>query len=372
MTTVAVAGAAGFVGSHVVERLVADGHRVVALDRPGEALDAHARHADVVGMDLLDEDRTVSALDGCHAAVNATGLFDLGASEEALERVNVTLAARFARAARSAGVTRVVHVSSVAVYGAPSRLPQDETGPLRPRIAYERTKLAGERAALALNGDGLEVTVMRPTLVYGPRSRYGQALVIATMAQLRALGVRRARLLVGGPLGHHVHVEDVAGAAALLAFADGVAGRAFNVADDAPIPHGDAISAIATALGLEVDVGVRAPFAWSAARLAMTRWPDALLGRLNGQLARGRRALGRRGVRTELEPRFDADWVSYGLGEFVFDTTRLRALGFRPRHPTFVDALPGVVAWYERAGFIPGPPGEPGAVAGPSERAAHP
>lgn len=349
---VAVAGAAGFVGSHVVERLVRAGHRVVALDRPGPGLDAHAAHAETVALDLLDEDRTVSALDGCTVAVNATGLFDLGASEETLKQVNVTVAERFVRAARAAAVRRVVHLSSVAVYGSPALSPQDESGPLRPRIAYERTKLAGERAVLAHDGDGIEVTALRPTLVYGPRSRYGQALVIALFAQLGALGVRRPTLLHGGPRGHHVHVEDVARAAEALAFADGVAGRAYNVADDDPVPHGDAIAAVARSVGLEPRGGLSAPAAWRAARLAMTRWPDAILGRLNAQLARGHAALRRRGIGAELRPAFDADWVAYGLAEFVFDTSRLRAVGFSPTHPSFVQALPSVVRWYREAGWV--------------------
>ena len=358
MAVIVVAGASGFIGSHTIEVLRESGHQVIAVDRPGASFDiARRAGAEVVEVDLLDEDAAITALEGAELAVNATGLFHLGASEATLEKINVTLADRFVRAARAAGVRRVVHLSSVAVYGAPSRVPQGESGPLRPRIAYERTKLRGEQVALSHQGNGIEVAAIRPTLVYGPRSRYGQALVIAAMAQLRAFGVKRARLLRGGPRGHHVHAEDVARATELALFHDDAAGRAFNVADDAPIAHGDAMCAIGEAIGLDLSGSMRLPIAWPVAKYVVNRFSDPLLGRLNRQLERGWKSLERRGETIELKPTFDADWPAYGMGEYEFDTTRIKSLGFKPKYPRFADSIGDVVRWYYDAGWLPAPKG---------------
>jgi nucleoside-diphosphate-sugar epimerase len=245
-----------------------------------------------------------------------------------------------------------VQLSSVAVYGKPESCPMTEHGPLRPRSAYERTKLEGERAVLGQHGRGIEVAVLRPTLVYGPRSRYGQAMMIALAAQARALGLHKLPLIAGGPLGHHVHAADVARAAELLALHPDAAGRSFNVADDEPLGVGDSLVAIAQCFGLRCSER-SAPLAWRAAAPVAGWVPQRLLDALNERLLRGKKALDRRGRGGALTPRLDRDWLGYCQGDFVFDTRRLHELGFRAEHPNFRDAVPQVVDWYHRRGWLP-------------------
>jgi nucleoside-diphosphate-sugar epimerase len=355
MTTIAVAGAAGFIGLHAVERLRADGHRVIAVDRPGADLDAAgAAGALLRRADLARGTEAVGALEGADVVVNATGLFDLGAAPATLEEVNADLARVIVRAARAAGARRLVHVSSVAVYGRPSLLPMPEEGAQRPRNAYERSKRDGEHAALDEHDRGIDVVVLRPTLVYGPRSRYGHALVIALAAQARALAVRRLPFLRGGPLCHSVHVEDVASAIEIAATHPDAPGRAFNVADDVPLPVGDSLSAIASLFGLAVGPARASVPAWAVLRRVLPVVPGRALARLNDELARGHRLLERQGRAPRIRPRIDAEWLRYASGEHVYDTSRLRSLGFAPRHPDFRAAIRGVVDWYRSAGFLPG------------------
>lgn len=355
MARVAVAGAAGFVGSHVCERLCRVGHEVVAIDRPGADLGV-AREAGARGVsaDLRDPAAAQAALEGVERVVNATGLFDLAASEAALEDANVALTGRVITAARQAGARRVVHVSSTAVYGRPARTPMPEEGPLGPTDAYQRSKRRGEEAARAAAGSALELVVLRPTLVYGPRGRYGLAMMMALSAQARALGVRRLPLLRGGFRAHHVHVEDVARAVEALVASGDAAGRTFNVADDAPLPAGDALVAIARAFDLRV-LPPRLRVAWPLVAAALGSLPEPALRATNRRLGRGHAALVRRGRAGTLVPRVDRDWLAYLCADHVYDTRALRALGVTPAFPDVRRALPAVIAWYRRAGWLATP-----------------
>jgi len=359
-----VAGAGGFIGSHVVERLRAAGEPVTAMDRPGADLtEARAAGAACVEADLAQPAGLARALEGHDLAINASGLFDLAATEEALGRVNVEGARAFAEAARSAGVRRLVHLSSVSVYGLPARKPMDEEGPYRPRSAYERTKLAGEEAVIGLHGKGLEVAVLRPTLVYGERSRYGHALFIAFLAQMRAFGWQRFPALPGGPLGQHVHAADVARAAILCATHPQAAGNAYNVADRVPLGLGDTFSALLAATGFVQSPRIDSKAVWIPAAFALSHLPRFTLAALNDRLRRGHQHLVRKGLKPILRPRLDADWLSYFSGDYVFDTTRISKLGFEWEHPDFRSSIGEVVDWYRQMGWIPAPRGEKAAQA---------
>lgn len=356
MPTFTVAGAAGFIGSHVVEQLREAGHAVVATDRPGADLTlARAAGATVLEADLAEPKTLAPTLQGSDCAINATGLFDLGASLELLTKVNVDGARAFTEAARSAGVKRLVHLSSVAVYGRPARAPMGEEGPYQPRNYYEQTKLGGERAATEFHGKGIDVAVVRPTLVYGPRSRYGQALFIAMLAQRRALGGRSFPLIGGGPLGHHVHVEDVARASILCATHPAAGGKAFNVADRQPLGLGETFGAMLQTTGLNAWPHTESRLVWRLTMLGLAILPDFALRAFNKGLARGHAYLVRKGLAPFLSPRLDRDWISYFDGEFVYDTAQLASLGFTWKHPDLRGSIAGVVDWYRAQGWLPPP-----------------
>lgn len=183
---IVVTGAAGFIGSHLVDRLLADGRQVVGIDsfeeyypRPyKEANLAAAReHPDFVlrEQNLLDVDLP-GLLDGAacvyHLAAQAGVRASWGTSFEVYTRNNVLATQQLLEAAVRAGVPKVVYASSSSVYGDQDQLPLREDMLPKPRSPYGVTKLAGEHlCCLYAANYGLDTTSLRFFTVYGPRQR---------------------------------------------------------------------------------------------------------------------------------------------------------------------------------------------------------
>jgi UDP-glucose 4-epimerase len=175
---VLVTGGAGFIGSHVVEALLARGHRVVVLDDLStgrtENLPTDPRVRLVVG-DVADPERLAEALDGCRRVVHLAAIASVQHSIDdpiGSHRVNYEATLRLLEAARRAGVARIVYASSAAVYGDAQQPPVDELGALDPQTPYAIDKLAGEHAlAFYRRVHGLEGVAVRFFNVYGPRQR---------------------------------------------------------------------------------------------------------------------------------------------------------------------------------------------------------
>jgi nucleoside-diphosphate-sugar epimerase len=176
---VLVTGGSGFLGSHVVERLLERGHEVACLVRrssdtsflEGVRGSSGARVALVTG--AIDDAASLErAVADCEGVVHCAGVVKARSYDD-YERVHKegTLALARVAMARPGGVRRFVHVSTAGVMGAAradrAHLEGDAPSPVTP---YSRSKLAGEQALLELAGE-LPVTVIRPPAIYGPRDR---------------------------------------------------------------------------------------------------------------------------------------------------------------------------------------------------------
>ena len=179
-----VTGGAGFIGSNLVERLVADGHEVVVLDNlvtgRRENLAGVIDHVDFREGDLRDRVAVAEAVEGCEVVYHQAALAAVARSVEnprEVTEVNVTGTLNVLLAARDAGAKRVVFASSSSVYGDTPELPKIETMTLSPRSPYAATKAACEGFLTAFHASyGLEGVALRYFNVYGPRqsarSRY--------------------------------------------------------------------------------------------------------------------------------------------------------------------------------------------------------
>ncbi len=181
-----VTGAAGFIGSHLCERLLAEGHDVVGIDAfvdyyPRQVkegnLEAFRRHPafKLVAGSLLDLD-LAPILDGAgqlyHLAAQAGVRASWGRDFAIYTENNVLATQRLLEAALQAGVPRVVYASSSSVYGDSPALPLTEDAVCRPVSPYGVTKLAGEHLVhLYGTNHGLPVVSLRYFTVYGPRQR---------------------------------------------------------------------------------------------------------------------------------------------------------------------------------------------------------
>ena len=172
-----VTGGAGFIGSHLTERLLLDGHSVVVLDDLStgrrERLDLdHARLSLQVG-DIADQAGVRTAMQGCQALVHLAAVASVEASVRdpiGTNRTNLQGTVRLLDEAARQGVRRVVYASSAAVYGDAEILPISEEATKRPLSPYAADKLAGEHyLAYYHRSDKLDGTAFRFFNVFGPR-----------------------------------------------------------------------------------------------------------------------------------------------------------------------------------------------------------
>jgi len=238
--TVLVTGGAGFIGSHLVERLLGDGHNVRVIDNysTGRALNL----ADLAGnprltvheADIADL-RTIAPLfQGVEWVFHMAALADIVPSIQqplAYHHSNVDGTVAVLEAARAAGVKRFLYTASSSCYGIPDEFPTKETAEIRPQYPYALTKFLGEQYAMHwAQVYKLPVISLRLFNVYGPRSRtsgtYG-AVFGVFLAQL----LHKQPLTIvgdGSQTRDFTFVTDVADAFVTAAASD-VSGEVFNV-----------------------------------------------------------------------------------------------------------------------------------------------
>lgn len=324
--TIAVTGATGFVGSHVVEELVAAGHAVTVLSRsPGRLGWIRRQPARVMYGDLEHPEVLRAFCAGQQVVVHVAGLTRAVTRAEFL-RVNVDGSVRVLEAALAAspGLTRFVFLSSQAAMGpSPERSALDEDAPRRPISDYGVSKSLAEDA-LARYADRVPITVIRPPWVYGPRDR-------DTLAYFR-LAARGIRLLVA-PRGltSIVHAGNLARGIRLAAESTRPGSRAYFLTDGEDLALGRIAELISDAVGRR-GVGVRVPVAAVAVAAAAAELAARFTGR---PPLVGWRKLGE--VR-------HPNWL-------VSDCRAREELGYRPAFSTD-RGLAETAAWYRFAGWL--------------------
>jgi UDP-glucose 4-epimerase len=239
---VLVTGGAGFIGSHVAERLVDSGFEVRVLDNFSTGTIANVerivRDIEIVQTDVRDADDLLPAVRGCDAVLHFAALGSVPRSVEAprlTHEVNATGTLNVIRAAGECGVRRLVYASSSSVYGQNGSLPSREDQPLRPMSPYAVSKLAGEGYCRALGQlSGLETVTLRLFNIFGPRQphRVSYSAVVPSFAC--ALLEGRSPVIFGDGTQSRAftYVEDAVEAAMLALRSAAAVGGIYNVAGE--------------------------------------------------------------------------------------------------------------------------------------------
>ncbi len=274
-------GGSGFVGGHVARALEADGHDLRLLLRPT----SDTSNVDDVSFertigDLREADTLSAACDGIDAVVHAAAVLRAVRHGDFM-RANREGTGNLAAAASEAGVERFVYISSIAAQGpAPSREPEAPSEALHPVSAYGRSKAAGERELLAQRGR-MQLSIVRPPLVYGPADTGLQAFFWMARRGLSA------RLGDGSNLVDAIYGPDLAQAVGAILRADLADVERFHVcADDGPFTWNDLLSTLERVAGRRLWIPSLPPAAFHGLARCSEAW--AALTRTEPMLDRTR------------------------------------------------------------------------------------
>ncbi len=259
---VLVTGAGGFIGSHLVERLVELGADVRALAEYNSLgswgwLDESPRRGEmeVVLGDVRDRDSARAATDGAEVVFHLAALIAIPYSYEAPEsyvQTNVVGTVNVLRAAQEAGAEHVVHTSTSEVYGTARYVPIDEEHPLQAQSPYAASKIAADKLAESFQlSFGLPVAVLRPFNTYGPRQS-ARAVIPTVITQLLAGGPVALGNLT--PTRDFTYVDDTVDAFVRIGAAPAAVGRVLNVGSGTEISIGDLVDRIESVVSREAPV----------------------------------------------------------------------------------------------------------------------
>jgi UDP-glucose 4-epimerase len=264
MADVLVTGGAGFIGSHLAQRLVEDGHRVTVFDNLATGLERNLEpirdRIRFLRGDLRDPAAVREAVLGQELVFHHAALGSVPRSIDdpvTSNAVNVDGTLNLLVSAREAGVRRLLYSSSSSVYGSTKTLPKLESMPARPQSPYALTKFAAEEYCRVFHEVyGLETVALRYFNVFGPRQRPDSQYAAVIPRFITAVLEGRTPIVHGDGtnsrdftfVSNNVHANVLAA----LAPAERVAGRVFNIACNARISLNEVLEKLAVITGRPV------------------------------------------------------------------------------------------------------------------------
>jgi nucleoside-diphosphate-sugar epimerase len=262
-----VTGCAGFIGSHLADSLVADGHTVVGADCLLGNYPAADKLANLEGLAALpafalvrtdlSSDPLERLVDGCDAVFHLAGQPGVrtswGGRFASYVRNNVVATQRLLEAARGVPGLRFVYASSSSVYGDAARLPTPEATAPAPVSPYGVSKLAGEQLVETYRAAfGIDAVVLRYFSAYGPRQRPDMAF--HRFCRAAVAGEPVVVFGDGRQTRDFTYVDDIVGATRAAAATPGAAGATLNVGGGERISVNDALRVLGDLLGRPLDV----------------------------------------------------------------------------------------------------------------------
>jgi nucleoside-diphosphate-sugar epimerase len=380
--SVIITGAGGFLGKNIIKKFSERDYHIIALDinqNELEKIKKRDKKVETIHIDLLNGDLVPifsRIIQECKEAymIHLAGLFRFDAPTEQLFLINVALTHHVLDAAlKVSNWKHIIHISTVSTYGIPYKnrhsnpysdlKPYQENEKQKPDSTYGLTKYKGEQYAWESYKSGLPITILRPTLIYGPENQYGLAIFfqIASICKNLFSGFLKYLLLSllaipcrGGTFSHFVHVEDIARACALILEKNETVGEAYNIADQDPIDSVDFFN-----LMMHSE---RISFHWAfipLSKFLISRF-DKIFNRqiseLVGKVLTFLFKLYGLCMHYECEKipvKISKEWFAYFQSNYIWDIRKLLNLGFKHKHPKFHEGAVENVIWYKKHHWIP-------------------
>jgi nucleoside-diphosphate-sugar epimerase len=262
---VLVTGGTGFIGSHLVRRLLARRHDVVSLDKNPGLFDAElgSKGANLMTGSVTNPADVNRAIQGCEVVYHLASPFgDILQPDAAYWEIEVNGTRNVLEAAQRHRIRRVIHCSTQGVHGIIDRPPGDENSPVAPRDYYCYSKAEGERICQDFVAQGMDLVIVRPTSVYGPGDTRGWLKLYRMVASGWFVMVGDGRTL-----NHPVYVENLVDVFELIADNPVAKGRVYLAGDDEPVSLSELVRAVGAAVGSNVRI-IRFPWyqlAWFGA-----------------------------------------------------------------------------------------------------------
>ena len=308
-----VTGAAGFMGSHLVELLSDMGVQVRATARAR----SDTSFFDRLGVEFIPADLTIPETlpplfeGGVDRVFHMGAICNFSTPYAKLYPVNVLGVEKVTALALEHSVKCYVHVGSTSIYGHYRGEPFIEETIPNPADSYGRSKHEGEKIVWKRFKEGLPAIVTRPCTVYGPRCNDGAGKAFSRPTNISAIPGSGNQLL------SNIRAEDVAGAVYYLSHLDSAIGQAFNLADDS---HPSLEEALVTAAKA---------FKTKPPRMHLPLALVRIVARLEGIKA----------ARNNKVPDLEYDAVNYLADDYIVDNSRLKAAGYKLIYPDFIDSV---------------------------------
>ncbi|MBI9085265.1 MAG: NAD-dependent epimerase/dehydratase family protein [Desulfobacterales bacterium] len=315
-----VTGAAGFMGSHMVECLAAKGCRVRATARPRKDTSFFDRlGVEFVGADLTQPETLPPLFDGdVDRVIHLGAICNFSTPYARLRPTNVMGVAHMADLALGAKVKCFVHVTSTSVYGCYTGSPFTEESLRNPKDDYGRSKRDGEDMLFKRMDQGLAAVIVRPCTVYGSRCNDGAGKAFSRASSIAAIPGS------GGQLLSNIRAEDVAAAAVHLSCRKEALGEVYNLADDSHPTLEAALTLAAETFGTKPP-GLHLPLFLVRALARVDGFVSGLKGRI---------------------PDLEYEAACYLSEDYVVDNTKLKATGFEFAYPDFIASMTQMGQWH--------------------------
>lgn len=325
METVLVTGGKGFLGSHLVSQLQAEGKNVRILARPHHQT-PEDEGKDIIWGDIRDPEAVDKAVAGVEYVIHVVSNFRQGGSDEKVAyATNVDGTINLLKAAQKHGVKHLIHCSTIGVHGTVLEIPANENTDFNPTDLYQETKLIAEQKVWEFHKEtGLPITVIRPISLFGPGD--------LRMLKLFKM-IQQGKFFIVGKgevLFHPAYIDDVVRGFMMCLNNDKAIGETFIIGGDKYLPLNDLCQLIANELTVDPP-SLRLPMAPVLAAATLCEKLCAPFG---------------------IEPPLHRRRVSFFQNNRAFSIQKVKdILGYEPQY-SLQDTIHKTAEWYKQEGYL--------------------